>query len=154
MFDLGSFAHLISVVDSVLDAINSWVKATEGRKRMLLLELQSNIELIFSYGKSDLPINSVVAKLETKEMEDALKSGFDLNSLQRDKVQESTAGNESQYQRYIGWTTEKLFSNIYVKIRDLQAAVEMDPDNVRIRKRVRLINVLKLMLLLMKHVNA
>jgi len=153
MFDLGSFAHLISAVDSVLDAINSWVKATEGRKRMLLLELQSNIELIFSYGKSDLPINSVVAKLETKEMEDALKSGFDLNSLQRDKVQESTVGDEAQYQRYIGWTTEKLFSNIFVKIRDLQAAVEMDPDNVRIRKRVRLINVLKLMLLLMKHVN-
>lgn len=154
MFDLGSFAHLISVVDSVLEAINSWVKATEGRKRMLLLELQSNIELIFSYGKSDLPINSVVAKLETKEMEDALKCGFDLNSLQRDKVQESTVGNESQYQRYVGWTTEKLFSNILVKIRDLQSAVEMDPDNVRIRKRVRLINVLKLMLLLMKHVNA
>ena len=30
----------------------------------------------------------------------------------------------------------------------------MDPDNVKIRKRVRLINILKLMLLLTKHINS
>ena len=154
MFDLGTFSQLISTVDSVLDAISSWVAETRGRKRMLLLELQSNIELIFSYGRSGLPINEVIAKLQTEQMEDALKSGFDINSLQREKVGESTVGNQSQYKRYIGWTTEQLFSNIYLKIRDLQTTVVMDPDNVRIRKRVRLINILKLMLLLVKHIGS
>jgi hypothetical protein len=30
----------------------------------------------------------------------------------------------------------------------------MDPENEKIRKRVRVVNILKLMLLLMKHINA
>jgi hypothetical protein len=54
----------------------------------------------------------------------------------------------------VGWSTERLFSNIYVKIKDLQTIVRMDPENKKIRKGVRLINILKLMLLLMKHINA
>jgi hypothetical protein len=41
-----------------------------------------------------------------------------------------------------------------VKTQDLQTIVKMDPQNERIRKGVRLINILKLMLLLMKHINA
>jgi hypothetical protein len=154
MFDLGTFTDLIKMVDSVLDTIRSWVQESTGTKRMLLLELESNIELILSYGRSDLPINSVIAKLETKEMEEALKSGFDVNSLKRTKVSPEVAGEQSQYKRYVGWTTEKLFSNIVVKIRDLKTTVEMDPENVKIRKRVRLINILKLMLLLTKHINS
>jgi hypothetical protein len=154
MFDLGTFTDLIKIVDSVLDTIRSWVQESTGTKRMLLLELESNIELILSYGRSDLPINSVIAKLETKEMEEALKSGFDVNSLKRSKVSQEIVGEQSQYKRYVGWTTERLFSNIVVKIRDLKTAVEMDPENVKIRKRVRLINILKLMLLLTKHINS
>jgi hypothetical protein len=154
MFDLGSFADLVKMIDSVLDTVRSWVQESTGTKRMLLLELESNIELILSFGRSDLPINSVIAKLETKEMEKALKSGFDVNSLKRSKVSPEIVGEQSQYKRYVGWTTERLFSNIVVKIRDLKTTVEMDPENVKIRKRVRLINILKLMLLLTKHINS
>jgi hypothetical protein len=87
-------------------------------------------------------------------MKAALESGFNFNSLKKGKVREVVAGDQPQYQQYVGWSTEKLFSNIYVKIKDLQTIVRMDPHNERIRKGVRLINVLKLMLLLMKHINA
>ncbi len=154
MFDLGTFADLVKMIDSVLGTVRSLVQKSTGTKRMLLLELESNIELIFSYGRSDLPIDSVIAKLETKEMEEALKSGFDVNSLKRSKISQETVGDQSQYKQYVGWTTEKLFSNIIVKMRDLKTTVEMDPDNVKIRKRVRLINILKLTLLLIKHINS
>ena len=154
MFDLGTFADLVKMIDSVMGTVRSLVQESTGTKRMLLLELESNIELILSYGRSDLPINSVIAKLETKEMEEALKSGFDVNSLKRSKVSQEIVGDQSQYKRYVGWTTEKLLSNIVVKIRGLKTTVEMDPDNVKIRKRVRLINILKLTLLLIKHINS
>lgn len=74
--------------------------------------------------------------------------------MKKGKVTEDVAGDQPQYQQYVDWSTERLFSNIYVKIKDLQTIVRMDPENEKIRKRVRLINILKLMLLLMKHINA
>ena len=69
-------------------------------------------------------------------------------------VSADVAGDQLQYQQYIGWSAERLLSRIYVKTQDLQTVVASDPDNQRIRKGVRLINVLKLMLLLTKHINA
>jgi hypothetical protein len=154
MFSLGTLKDLISAIDSILEAINTWVKGTKGWRRKLQLELLSNIELIFSYARYDLPVNDVIANLQTARMKAALESGFNFNSLKRGRVTERVAGDQAQYQQYVGWTTERLFSNIYVKITDLQTIVKMDPHNERIRKGVRLINILKLMLLLVKHVNA
>jgi hypothetical protein len=144
----------MSIVDSVLETINAWVKGTKGWKRKLQLELLSNIELIFSYVRYDLPVDDVIANLRTAHMQAALESGFNFNSLKRGRVTESITDKQPQYQQYVGWTTERLFSNILVKIEDLQTIVKMDPQNERIRKGVRLINILKLMLLIMKHINA
>ena len=154
MFSLGTLSHLLSVVDSVLETINAWVKGSKGWKRKLQLELLSNIELIFSYVRYGLPVDDVIASLRTEHVKAALESGFNFNSLRRSRVAASVAGDRPQYQQYVGWTTEQLFSNIYVKTQGLQTVVRLDPGNERIRKGVRLINILKLMLLLMKHINA
>lgn len=154
MFSLGTLSQLVSSVDSVLETINAWVRGTRGWRRRLQLELLSNIELVFSYAKYDLPVDDVIANLQTENMKAALESGFNFNSLKRGKLKGDVAGDQPQYQQYVGWSTERLFSNIYVKIKDLQTIVRMDPDNEKIRKGVRLTNILKLMLLLMKHINA
>jgi hypothetical protein len=130
------------------------VKGTRGWRRKLQLELLSNIELIFSYVKYDLPVNDVIGNLQTARMKDALESGFNFKSLTKGGVTESVAGDQPHYQQYVGWTTEELFSNITVKIQDLQTIVRIAPDNKKIRQGVRLINILKLMLLLVKHINA
>jgi hypothetical protein len=154
MFTLGTLRDLISSADSVLGTTNAWVRGTRGWKRKLQLELLSNIELVFSYVKYDLPVDDVIANLRTGNMKAALESGFNFSSLKRGRVTRDVAGGQAQYQQYVGWSTERLFSNICVKIRDLQTIVKMDPDNEKIRKSVRVINILKLMLLLMKHINS
>lgn len=154
MFNLGTLSQLMSIFDSILETINAWVKGTRGWRRKLQLELLSNIELIFSYAKYDLPVDDVIANLQTARMKAALESGFNFNSLKKGGVTERVAGEQPQYQQYVGWTTERLFSNITVKIQDLQTIVKIDPANEKIRKGVRLINILKLMLLLVKHINA
>jgi len=153
MFTLGTLKDLISSVDSILETINGWVRGSRGWKRKLQLELLSNIELIFSYLKYDLPVDDVIANLQTEHMKNALESGFNFRSLKKGKITEDVAGDQAQYQQYVGWSTERLFENICVKIGDLQTIVRIDPNNRKIRKRVRLINILKLMLLLMKHIH-
>ncbi len=47
-----------------------------------------------------------------------------------------------------------MFTSIYLKIKELQHIVEIDSENKRFRKNVRLLNVLKLMLLLLQHLKS
>lgn len=154
MVEPGTILTGISTTASVLKILDSLIKRTRGRKRALLIELRSNIQLIDLYTEGDLPIDKVVARLETSHIRTALESNFNFNSLKRGKLKRSTTGNVPQFRRYAGWTTERLFSNIYLKIKGLQTIIEIDPDNERFRKSVRLINIRKLMLLLLKHIQS
>jgi hypothetical protein len=48
----------------------------------------------------------------------------------------------------------RLFTHIYVKIKTLKTLVDIDPENEKYRKNVRLINLRKLMILLLKHISS
>lgn len=144
----------ISTTASVVNTLNSLIKGTKGVKRSLLIELQSNVQLISLYIEGDAPIDKVISKLDASRCKAALESNFNFNSLKRGRVSKAATEGVPQYKAYVGWTTEQLFSNIYLKIRELQNIVDIDPDNKKFRKSVRLINVLKLMLLLSKHLRA
>ena len=154
MVEVGIILTAISTTASVLETIDSLIKGTRGRKRALLLELRRNIGLIGLYTEGNSPIDSVITKLETKHLEAALESNFSFNSLKKGKVRKSTTGDVPQYRKYVGWTTERLFSSIYLKIKELQTIVEIDPYNERYRKSVRLLNIRKLMILLLKHIKS
>jgi hypothetical protein len=152
MVEAGAILTIISTTASVLPTLDRLIKGTRGRKRALLLELRNDIQLIGLYTESDSPIDKVIARLEIKHMEAALESDFNFGSLKKGKLRESTVGDVVQHRPYVGWTTEQLFSSIYLKIKQLQTIVEIDPDNKRFRKSVRLINIRKLMILLLKHI--
>jgi hypothetical protein len=152
MAEAGAILTIISTTASVLPTLNKLIKGTRGRKRALLLELRNDIQLIGLYTEGDSPIDKVIAKLEIKHMEAALESDFNFGSLKKGRLKQNTVGDVPQHQPYVGWTTEQLFSSIYLKIKQLQTIVEIDPDNERFRKSVRLINIRKLMILLLKHI--
>lgn len=142
----------LSKTASVLQVLDELIKRTRRTKRALLLELRRNIGLIGLYTEGDAPIDKVIAKLETKQMRAALESGFNFKSLKKGGIKKSTAGDVPQDKRYVGWTTERLFTSIYLRIKELQTIVEIDPDNEKFRKSVRLLNIRKLIILLLKHV--
>jgi len=154
MAEVGVVLTAISTTASVLKTIDSLIKGTRGRKRALLLELRHNIGVIGLYTEGNSPIDSVITRLETKHLEAALESNFNFSSLKRGKVKKSTAGNIPEHKKYIGWTTERLFSSIYLKIKALQTIVEINTYNERYRKTVRLLNIRKLMILLLKHIRS
>ena len=116
--------------------------------------MRRNIGLIGLYTEGNSPLDSVIAKLETKHLEATLESNFGFNSLKKGKVRKSTTGDVPQHKKYVGWTTERLFSSIYLKVKKLQTIVEIDPYNERYRKSVRLLNIRKLMILLLKHIKS
>lgn len=154
MLDSATILKGISTTASVINTLNALIKGTKGDKRALLLELQGNIRLMVLYVDGGAPIDKVIKKLDVSRCKAALESNFKFNSLKRGKVSRAATKGVPQYKAFVGWTTEQLFSSIYLKIRDLQNIVEIDPANKRFRKNVRLLNVLKLMLLLLRHLRS
>jgi len=144
----------IDTTTSVVKALQSLVKGSRGVKRALLLELQSNIQLILLYAEGTVAIDKLIRKLDVSHCKAALESNFNFSSLKRGRVREALTEGTAQFKPYIGWTTEQLFSSIYLKLKELQSIVDIDSDGKQFRKGVRLLNALKLMLLLLKHLKS
>ena len=132
--------------------VSSALKSAKGHKRRLLLELQTNIDLIELWQMKRFPIDKVILKLERKHYESALSDDFNFNGLKRSALPQATTRGVPQFQAYVGWSTERLIDNIYRKIKQLQDIVEMDTENRRIDKAARLGNIYKLMILLVHHI--
>ena len=125
---------------------------TETRKK-LLLEIRENLNTI-ALLNTDLPVEEVIEKLEIAQLRDALATGFDFESfpILRPKLNKNTARGNPFYERYVGWTTEELFRNIYQKITVLKSFLaNRSQDGVNLEARVS--NVLKLMNLLLFHLD-
>jgi hypothetical protein len=154
MIDPATVLSSLSNVTNVLNTIGTLLKGSRGTQRSLLLELESNIRLAQIGKKGMVSAEKLVQRLETRAIHKAMESGFNFRSLKSGKVKKSVAGESLQLQRYVGFSTEKLFTNIYLKIRELQNIVALDPGSDHFRVNVRLKNVFRLMLLLVRHIKS
>ncbi|MBI1424951.1 MAG: hypothetical protein GC149_16000 [Gammaproteobacteria bacterium] len=123
-------------------------------KRSLLLELQKNFNLVHLFLDNESKVTSVINKLDVRAYEEAVRSEFDFKSIKRGKLSPRIIANIKQLQPYAGWTTEQLFENVYLKIHQLKNINEIDPGNEKYRIGIRLKNLHKMMLLLIKHVKS
>jgi len=150
------FSGLMSLTPGI-NAISAMIKQSRGQRRELLRELRNNINQISVYiesGEESERIDKVIAALQVSCYESASKAGFDFNSLKKERVTPSLIKDIPQFKAYAGFTTEQLFDKLYTWIHRLKIIVKDYPNSPKFRKRVRLINVWKLMLLLVKHINA
>ena len=151
MFDLTT---LLTSIPSLLNAIDSRISESRGIERSLLLELETNIGIIQPFITDEINIDKVIQQLDITSMQTAIGTGYKFNSINRGTVAPDIVGCNRQLMRYVGWSTEKLFLSIYEKIKVLKKVVEIAPENQNIRKQVRLNNILLLMALLVKHIEA
>ena len=151
---LSAFLSGLSSAASVAKTIQSLIKNTRGVKRSLLLELQKNLNLLYLFLGDESKVSTIVNKLDVRVYEAAVKTNFDFNDIKKGKLNPRVTGNLKQLQPYVGWTTEQLFENIYLKIHQLKSINEIDPANSKFRVGVRLKNLHKMMLLLIKHVKS
>lgn len=154
MIEPGSILSGLSSITGVLSTIDSLLKGSRGAQRSLLLELEGNVRLILLDKKGTIAVEKLVKRLETDATRKAMESGFNFRSLKSGKVKTRTAGDSPRLQRYVGWSTEKLFANIYLKIKELQNIVALDPDSDHFRVTVRLKNIFSLMILLIRHIKS
>lgn len=150
------FSGLMSLTPGI-NAINTLIKQSRGQRRELLRELRNNINQISVYiesGEGEEGIDKVIAALQVGCYETASKDGFDFNALQRGRLAPGVLKDLPQFKAYNGFTTERLFDKLYTWIHRLKIIARDYPGNPKFRKRVRLINIWKLLLLVVKHINA
>jgi len=150
------FSGLMSLAPGI-KTINTLIRQSRGQRRELLRELQNNINQISVYiesGANDDGIDKVIAALQVDCYEAANRDGFDFNALHRGRLAPGLVKRLPQFRAYGGFTTEQLFDKLYTWIHRLKIIAKDYPDSPRFRKRVRLINIWKLMLLLVKHINS
>jgi hypothetical protein len=151
--DIASFLSMLFNVPKVLEELDKLLQGSKGKKKTLLLELKRNVANIELYAKNKAPIDKVIGNLRIDKMEDAFNKGFNFNNFNHMTISRQETGGVAFYQAYVGWTTEQLFENIYLKIVELKDIVSVDTENPNIRKSVRLLNILKLIKLLLVHIS-
>ena len=150
---ISAILSVIELIPAFVDMINKQAENTKGLERSLILEMKANAELIQLHRDGEVTANEVIKQLEIDKLEKALGSDFKFTSIKRGKLKAKSTAGIAFFEKYIGWTTEELFENMYLKIKVLKKYLEMTPDNFRIRKDVRLINVLKLIKLIIIHID-
>jgi hypothetical protein len=151
---LAAFFSGLSSAAAAAKTLQSLLKNTRGVKRALLLELQKNLNLLYLFEGDASKLTTIVNRLEVRVYEAAVASNFDFNDIKKGKLNQRLVKDIKQLQAYAGWNTEQLFENIYLKIHQLKSINEIDPNNTRFRINVRLRNLHKMMLLLIKHVKS
>ena len=151
---LAAFFSGLTSAASAAKTIQSLLKNSRGVKRALLLELQKNLNLLYLFLGDESKLITIVNKLDVRVYEEAVKSDFDFKDIKKTKLSPRLVADVKQLQPYVGWSTEQLFENIYLKIHQLKSIIEIDPHNSKFRINVRLKNLHKMMLLLVKHVQS
>ncbi len=146
---------LITDIVTLLTGLQGLVKESRGHKRAILRELQHNINhitLFLESGADPQRIDALIARLQVAGYEAASKSGYDFGSLQKNRLKRETLKAYPQFQNYVGLSTEQLCDKLYGWIERLKIIIADYPDNPKFRKNVRLINIWKFMLMLVKHI--
>lgn len=142
----------ISTTEKVAASLYKWITGNRGLKRTVAIELQENIALVRLYVASGSDPRELIPKLKEDAFRNALTQGFNFNTLQRSKISAASTGDIPQLRIYHGWSTQKLFENIYAKIATLKHAATLYKSRKPVRIGVRLINVFKLMVVLAHHI--
>jgi hypothetical protein len=145
-----AFSTILSA-EKLAKSVDTVLKNSKGHKRAILRELQENVNLLFLAKNNQLPAKKVIEKLERKNYLAAADAGFNFKLIKRSALKKETVKDVPQFKKYIGWSTERLLENIYLKVKQLQDMAALDPDQKTLNLQIRLENLLRLMLLLLQH---
>lgn len=147
IFDtLASAAETVKVFKGVL-------KGTKGDTRALLEEIKENAGLCWLVVEKQIAPEKIIKELSSKEYDRLLRTDFNFNVLKRKTIPAYKEMSNTDLSVFAGKSTEILLINIYDKIKELKRIYRIDRNIEGIRWRVRIINLQKRMLLLLRHLS-
>lgn len=141
----------LSSATKTITAFKAVMKGTKGDTRALLEEIKENAGLCWLVVEKNVSPEKIIKELSSQEYDRLLRTDFNFNSLSRKRIKSYKEIKDTELSVFSGKTTELLLINIYDKLKDIKRIHRVDRNTAGIRWRVRIINLQKRMLLLIRH---
>ncbi len=148
------FKITIDEVSKVVQDINSWLKKQKGDSRALITELKVNLTYLNMAINQSLEIGEILENLKLDQYSRLQDEGFNFNKIKNKKIPNLKSIKGSDLASWKGKSTEELVDSIYDKIRDLKISYPKLKGRPNIRWNVRIINIAKRIVLLLRHVRS
>ena len=142
-----------SAKDALL-VLSEWKRKKKGNTRAMIIEIEYNFRYLRMVAYDGVPLSEIVENFSDAEYKQLAKEGFDFNELKKKKIEGDPSFEKSQFSSWIGKSTEELVDSIYSKIADLKILYPHNQYNEKYRWGVRVKNILKLIMLLLRHVRS
>ena len=154
------WAEIPSALAAIASAASSgkaWsgvLRKRKGDTRALLEEMKNNYRLCNLVRQDDAAPEQVIPDLSTETYDRLALAGYNFNAVKRSRIAKYDDLLKTDLAAWRGRQSEELIENIYDKIKDLKALHKYAQSNSRRRWAVRLANVQKRILLLLRHLGA
>ena len=134
--------------------LSTLIKGKKGAKRAILNEIRHNSTVCWLYLSRDADLAKVISELKHDIYDELSAQGFDFNSLKKGKIKSHPSLKRSDLKNLIEKSTEDLVDIIYQRIKDLKLTYKLSSDNPKNRFPVRVRNIQKRILLLIRHMKS
>lgn len=139
---------LIRDLYTVFDREYARHRAQRSSKNSLLQEFRRNLAFLREGLAGQVAPEVLIDGLEDQQFRKALESGFRFDSLQRRRLARATCAGVPAFERYQGWSSERLICRVYERVAILQ---KLGQGKSGIDLGLRLQNLFKLMMLVTAH---
>lgn len=145
-------------LSSLQQAVQRMIHKNRGPVRAMLLELTFNYRLVTDlYRSKETDPLPIIGALRTATYRKLISSDFSFRALKRGTVSKELAGSSNFLKLYAGKSTEELVTAVFEKIIIAKRYSTLHKKNSKltahIRFDVRLHNIGKMLVLLMRHLN-
>lgn len=134
--------------------LSGLLKGKKGAKRVFLDEIRNNSTACWLYLNRNADLAQVISELKHDVYDQLSVQGFDFNSLKKGKIKSHPSLKRSDLKYFIEKSTEDLVDIIYKRIKDLKLTYKLSSDNPKNRFPVRVRNIQKRILLLLRHMRS
>ena len=142
---------IIQDLYNIYDKELSRYRAKKSSRSRLLIEMQQNLAFLREGLREGLPHAAIAAALENAEFHAAHKEGANLASLQKKKLSRATYAGIREFDRYLGWDSERLINNVYERIVTLK---KLAAGSKTVDLHVRLTTLFKFLMVVLAHLEA
>lgn len=142
----------LSTAEAATKSFSAWLKSSRGDARALIAELKHNLYHLELVVSNDVPLARVIGKLAVTEYTRLSRAGYNFNKLKRARIADYPWLRGTDLAAWAGKDTESLIESIYDKLDELVIKFPLAGDSPRFRWTVRVNNIRKRILLLLRHV--
>ena len=134
---------------TIYDKESAKYRDQKSSSHRVVLELSQNLSFLREGLAENLDSAAIVSGLEDEQFRKASEKGINLNAIQKRTLDRDTYGDAKEFERYRGWTTEKLINNAYERIAILR---KLKTGSHTVDMTTRLQYLFKYLMVLIAHI--